>query len=653
MKLHSLPMLMTLAGCLGACAPQTIAQATQNNSVQLFGPVNVRLSPTGATLSTPYTFNSNTLSLNCTASPIVAVLSSSAASTGNVLVDNSIYVTNITNNGSPLNVCMGAGGVDSGAANASCFTTGYQGPAGAGSDTGDNPDTLVAVGGVHPIDISSRLSSGSQQVKIDLVDDGGYLASSTLYLNTNCTPGGVSGPAQITGNTIPSQNPTPQQLKQDFTFNPGTNNLIDFEYDLTGAQSAGSLTIDSSGAIPQVGDSPLDPSIFQTVWTPGTSFATSICLAHNGELLPNGQSACKLFTLECTIGTGSTATGAQCPISSLSNEQFRDIFDGPAFTLPDITTPSGTTFHEGMGFLMASEDWTGGPCGFDPASGLQDLPCPQNLLVSFTGPGVFSSGGQTTRPNSAFISVAQVPEDLTTVSLKGEKRDHWINRSTATVIFVSQPPNLIGTNLPGANTFVPSPIRSITYGVSPSDSVPTPGSPIPTDVQLLNPADCSATTAGTPGATVAPVFAPDAQTLTFPSDGRYLLHYYAQDCAGTEELKFSQDVTKSWTTSFYTYSINVDTVAPSVSSIVLTPSPSAQGTYQVGQMVTASYACTDATSGVVRCGHDSFRPAGTLDTGTLTTTVNTSSAGTQTFTVEATDAAGNQSSASVTYQVAN
>ena len=87
----------------------------------------------------------------------------------------------------------------------------------------------------------------------------------------------------------------------------------------------------------------------------GTSFATSMCLVHSAEIL-NGQPVCKLFTLECTVGTGSSAAGANCPVSSASNEVLRDVFDGPSFTLGD---------HQGMGFLMASEGWTGGPCTFD------------------------------------------------------------------------------------------------------------------------------------------------------------------------------------------------------------------------------------------------------------------------------------------------
>ena len=65
----------------------------------------------------------------------------------------------------------------------------------------------------------------------------------------------------------------------------------------------------------------------------------------------------------------------------------------------------------------------------------------------------------------------------------------------------------------------------------------------------------------------------------------------------------------------------------------------------------ASYACTDATSGVVLCGNRFYPPGATLNTGTLTTPVDTRSPGAKTFTVLAVDAAGNLSSASVSYTV--
>jgi uncharacterized repeat protein (TIGR01451 family) len=75
--------------------------------------------------------------------------------------------------------------------------------------------------------------------------------------------------------------------------------------------------------------------------------------------------------------------------------------------------------------------------------------------------------------------------------------------------------------------------------------------------------------------------------------------------------------------------------------------------YSVGEVVTATYGCTDNASGVASCGSATYSSPGTLNTGTLTTpTVDTSSEGSKTFTVHTTDIAGNAGTpASVTYNV--
>ena len=626
--------LFKVIGTTALCAVPMVAQ---NSAIQLFGPVNVRLSQSGAgSGSNQVIFNSSTLSLTCP-SPITAVLSSSADGSGNVLVDNNI---NVTKGILPVNVCQG-----------SCFTSSYQNAASAGTLTGVDPDTITSTGGVSPIDISSYLVFGTQQITINLADQGGYEASSSLYLVTNCTSGGVNGPANISGNTIPPNNPAPAQLNQSFNFDSVPSQAVGFQYNLGGAQNAGTLTIDPSGASPQVTDAGLDPLVAFPLLVSGTSFATSSCLVHSGELV-NGAPGCKLFTLQCTTGSGSNASGAQCPVSSVANEVLQDVFDGPPFTLPDIPTPSGT-FHQGLGFLMAAEGWPGGPCTFDPASGLQNELCPQNLLTTFAGPGIFTSSGQTTHPNSTFISIAQVPEDLTSVTVT-DNAGHpvtigpgsWTNNPSPYVQLSSRPPNLAGTTVPGATAFVAAPIASITYGISAGPNAPAPGTTTASDILLANSTQaCPAPTA--PTDPLATTFTPPLQPLGNLSDGSYLLHYFATDCAGTEELKFLQDNTGSWSTNFYTYPINVDTVAPTVSS---GPTLSAAGPYYAGQVVTATYACTDDRSGVVRCGGQTFAP-GTLQTGSITTTLPTSAAGSQTFTVLAVDAAGNQTSQSVSYQV--
>ena len=649
MKSCPLARIAQAFGSFALCAVPVFAQ----NSVQLFGPVNVRLSQSNAgTGLNQVIFNSTTLNLTCPPSP-VAVLSSAAnatpATSVNLLVDNNIFVSNLTTATLPVNVCQG--GVADGSTQ-DCFGGNYQGQASAGQLNGVDPDTFVTTGGVPAIDISSFLTSGTQQIRIDLADQGGYVASSSLYLNTSCTSGGVNGPATLSGNTIPPSNPAPAQLNQSFNFNSTPNQAVGFQYDLGGAQTAGTLTINQSGVNPLVTDSGLEPLVAYPLLVTGTSFATSSCLVHSGELL-NGVPACKLYTLQCTTGTGSNASGAQCPVSTMANEVLKDVFDGPPFTLPDIPTPNGPTFHQGLGFLMAAEGWLGGPCIFDPASGLQGELCPQNLLTTFTGPGLFSSAGQTTHPNSTFISIARVPEDLTSVTLTDSTGHpvslgpgNWTNNPSPYAVLSSQPPNLIGTAVPGAATFVAAPIASITYGVSAGPNAPAPGTTTASDTVVANTVQaCPAPTA--PTDPLATPFATGPQPLGTAGDGSYLLHYYATDCAGTEELKFLEDNTGSWSTNFYTYAINIDTVAPQVAS---GPTLSAPGPYYPGQAVTVSYACTDDRSGVVSCGNQTFAP-GTTQTPTITTSLPTSSGGSQTFTVVAVDAAGNRTSKSVNYLV--
>ena len=698
LKLSSLFVLTATAAMFLSAGPVCFAQAP-STSIQLFSPVVVRFSDAGAGYGASIdNFNTTTLNLSCPAAP-AGTLSSTPDGTGYLLVDNNIDVTLIAGGktSAPVNICLG--GVDTSPVGPfeNCFTQTYENEANTGSLTGQDPDSFVSTGGVPPIDISKELVSGLIQLKVVLQDEGGYLTNSNLYLTTNCTQTGVTGPAFISGNPISSSSPTAGELSQNFSFSSTFGQQIGFQYDLTAAESAGTLSI-MNQTIPEVADQPLDPAIYQSTYVPGTSFATSSCLIHSGELLPSGAPACKLYTLDCKVGTDATATGAQCPISSLPNELFQDLFDGPTFTLTDIQTPSGPTFHEGIGLLMAKEGWTGGPCAFDPSAGLDTLDCPQNLLTSFTSTEAtiasfrgrtskdssrsgasrignasslqvagakadivvrpaaasaatavsYSNTGRTTHPNSTFLSIAGIPEDLTTVSVAGQHPGYWINKPTAVITLSSQPPNLAGTSLPGATTFVPSPIESITYGLSTAATLPNPGDLPAAGTPLLNTDGCPSPSS--PGTPAASVFTPGERTLSGLADGKYLIYYYAQDCAGTEELKFTQDGGGYWSTSFYTYPLNVDTTAPVIASgPTLSPAPTSGG-YALGQPVTASYSCTDSLSGIAACGSQTYAtPTGS--TGTLTSPVDTSSPGSKTYTVVAIDAAGNQTMMSVRYQV--
>jgi hypothetical protein len=721
----------------------------------VFSAVNVRTAQTTAGYTgavdqnnnslAPDIFGSSTVSLTCTASPIIATLSGPLMNTdgtapvltasdatppnalqagGPLLVDNNLFVG--VNSAVPADVCTGF-----------FQGTSYQPPTPPGAPletvppseayncfeppyataegwptfpspiNGDDPDTTIPSGGyqtvdvvgglpvitfpsggVGAIDISGLLtvSSSPQSVTLQLQDDGGVLTSSSVFLATNCTVGPVTGPALVTGNTI-----TPSTLTQTFNFNANNGNVVGFVYDLTPANTANTLTPSSldSEPTPQTADLPVDPAAFQPYYAENTSFATSNCLLHSGEALasppyplqPNGQppEACKLYTLECTTGTSSEAAGALCPVSTVANEVVQDAFDGPSPTLQNIYTPFGM-FREGIGLLMASETWgggavpptiptNGGPCTFDEASGLQLVPCPQNLLISFSGPGKFTGDGETTNPNSAFISVYGVPEDLTLVNLQNAKLGNWVNTSTPNVGFISSPPNFSHgafvqsshggplVALPNAANFRPAPIESITYGISPLNSAPLPiNEPIAGDVVIPTGADCAAAPFT---ALTQPTFKPPKVTLPSLPDDQYALHYYAQDCAGTQELLFT-DPGGTWATNFYTFPIKIDTVPPTV-TVGVTGAES--NTFEKGITVYATYECTDLTSisevsglntgsGLTHCGTNAYAPETTYDSGPLTSKLNTSSVGNnKTLTITAVDGAGNTTSKTYTYNV--
>jgi hypothetical protein len=632
---------------LAACIAAPFAAAQTQTSIAVFPPVDVRLSANGTGYGSANAdiFSSSTRSITCPQYDIHAVLSSQANGTAKVLVDNFINVTFTQGKGAPhgpINIC--SGGVIEHGNQEDCFTTGYQVPASEGKLTGVDPDTLVATGGVGPFDISSYLAPGLNQVKIDLVDTGGYLASSSIYLDTNCTSNGVTGPAQISGNPIPSTNPSPALLKQQFSFNTAGNQVVQQLYDLSTAASQKTLTI-ANGTIPTVADLPLDPAKWQPNYAKGTSFATSQCLIHTGETL-NGKPACKLYTVTCQIGQGSEGSGAQCPISTVRNEVFEDTFDGPAFTLPDIHSGK-FTFHQGVGYLMASEGWEGLACVFDQASGLEHDLCPQNFLTLFSGPGAYGGKGTSTHPNSTFITVAPVPEDLTTVTLSPSRT--WVNHHTVKANISSIPPVVPAPN----NGFVAAPILSITYGISPANDVPSTEFPVPGDIVLDNPVGCP--TPGNSGGIKAAYFKAPDQEITVSEDGQYLIHYFATDCAGTEELKFLKDSSGSWHTTFYTVPLNVDTVPPDVpKDPVLSPAPTLiHGVlgYAVGEQVTAKYHCSDNLSGVAVCGTVGYSNP-VKDPPAQSSLVDTSSPGKKTFTVLVQDAAGNNGvPRSVTYTV--
>ena len=131
----------------------------------------------------------------------------------------------------------------------------------------------------------------------------------------------------------------------------------------------------------------------------------------------------------------------------------------------------------------------------------------------------------------------------------------------------------------------------------------------------------------TPGtATASDIAGP--VTITGPAAGTYPL--------GTTTITYTA-TDQSGNTSSCNSSITVhDTTAPAIT--ITTP---AHTVYAIGQVVNASYSCSDIGSGVATC-------AGNVASGTP---IDTSSAGTKSFTVTAVDNVGNTSHQTVTYDV--
>jgi hypothetical protein len=248
--------------------------------------------------------------------------------------------------------------------------------------------------------------------------------------------------------------------------------------------------------------------------------------------------------------------------------------------------------------------------------------------------------GTGTHPNSTFVTVSGVPEDLTTVTIFGQHAGGWINKREFKVGLSSEPP-MIPSSVPNHQNFLASPIQNITYGLAPASTVLSTKFAIPGDVILTNPNGCPAP--GHPTHPLASVFSPPSQMVQVQADGQYLLHYFAQDCAGTEELLFSSVGNGGWATSFFTVPVNVDTVAPTMTGPTLSPAPIDHGNakYAVGTQVTASFSCGDDASGVATCGLTTYNAPGTLNTGALTVILDTSKPGSKSYTFSVTDFAGN------------
>jgi uncharacterized repeat protein (TIGR01451 family) len=619
-------------------------------SILLFNAVNVGPSNGGATLTNIVTFNNTTLALSCPAGA-TASLSSSPDGSGNVLVDNFITVrmganlqpqTNATN--LQGNVCPANLGNPMDSGQADCFTSAYQGPAGNGSLNGVNPDTITNqgntnsfmngnAGGVPPIPLSGLTSPSAPTTPtttISMLDGGGFVASSSLFLVTQCVPQGVAAGDTVTGNPVNQQDPS--TLTQSFIFDSVNQQNSQFTSNI-----ANDPNVAPAGTQQQIQVFPIPQQLFNQL-VANTPAAPAVCVRLNSVIDPFNKTMCEGFLIQCWDPSHTTLSGDNCtPTPSAS----RNLFDFTGYDSTDappgqdylanigtngsivsacggvatncaqstIGTGASTTMLVGPGLLLGGDQWLCAPNSTLPncpnqanlttqstgtqystancvlTGSLAGDPCPMNPLTQFKGAADPTHGSTTSGKNSIFVPVVNMPLPFTQTTIAGRNANGWTQVPTPTATFTANEANYLPQTSPananpGANGFVATPPYSVTYGIAPA-SAPAPDTTYALSTDSVQYNSNVNQGFGTPlcGTSPAP---PPSFTFTSPAFGTalpgniYNVHYFTTDCALSEELLFQPastqltDATANWA-SYRTIAFGVDNTLPTLSCPAPTP----------------------------------------------------------------------------------
>jgi hypothetical protein len=579
--------------------------------------------------------------LSCSTTPITAKFSGTPDGSGYVLVDNYLTLAvggAAVGTGSPAgNVCQG-GVTDSfnNTTQQDCFSQAYRNAAVNNSILTDNTDSLTnpgnsvlpngSAGGVPPIDISADLgSSGTPNTSITLLDAGGFVASSSLFLVTNCSPAGIAPGGTVTGNPV-TTDPNTQTQTLTFDANPGEN--ISYT---TSTVNSGVIAL---GVTPVVKDFGISQTDFSNL-IKNTSAAPAVCLRLTGETDSMGNTLCKGFLIQCFDPSKSTTTGDNCTTGAAAT---RTLYDAAQFTSKDA--PSGTDFLGsscqnfvqtvtltitngtcapsmppgtsntptliGPGILLGSDDWiTSGNCVLTGTL-LKDL-CPLDTLTQFVGAADPTAGSTTKGKNSLFVPVMNMPLPYTTI-VSTNLTNGWSTTGQATINFSSnQATYLGGSSNPGSNGFVSAPPYSLTYGITPA------GSPVP-DTTFPVAGDTTNFNAGVNHASAAQICPAGSAPNPFLSnamftepEGIYNVHYFTTDCAFTEELLFKAVITDksaNWA-SFEVFTFGVDNEAPMLACTTTPSSPNGSNGWYTSN---AAESCTGSDPNFTATTGSGFAP---------------------------------------------
>jgi hypothetical protein len=405
-----------------------------------------------------------------------------------------------------------------------------------------------------------------------------------------------------------------------------------------------------------------DSQVFQE-YTVGTPFSPAHCFIKPGDVALSGNTdTCSLYEDRCADATHPPAE-SNCPFVPDSSPQLihiTDLWDAPT---GKVQIAPGTTAAMIHFFPTHGESWD--PFGSIPeAQGAVNPACTDSTSSSPTAPpnscdllnledfalsGDPTSSGNTKRKGK-FISAYGIPMLETSATGNGTALNSpgvqgssttWFRTSMVNLSFVVNPAQ--APLLPN-NNFKAAPVNQFTYRLDSGANNFIPDTTVhATDLTQAVPL------------IVGPV------PTTLP-DGIYRLTWSSLDNVRTKEQNIqlvpavagtcsdgSASVSGScYTTNPFSAQFGVDTQAPSI-TLVTPPGPQPlfpSATYAANSTVYASYSCNDGNgSGDKTCTGpvQSGKKIDTKPTGGISTT--------KTFTVTASDFAGNMSAATATYYV--
>jgi len=493
---------------------------------------------------------------------------------------------------------------------------------------------------------------------------------------------------------LPVSSTTPTTL----TFAPSLIHVVDFSQ----AADNNNLTYPNNDPTTiqiQSTNTSIDPATWPQYVT-GGPLATSILFPlvddNPGGSGSNGSVVVDLCFDPTLTGNAAIPLDTNCPYSSSSSGPLLGILITADFTsLPQFNNPVNTGVTTALAHYepntTVTTTWApstinGTPnqaCSNTTGTGTGSNPlAPQTCDVldiqqSFYGDQGTESG--KTGKKGAFAMLYNVPMPLSTISVNGTP----VNAPPANNNAFSAALWFSALNFP----------LSLTFAVNPACPLSPPTWPcvlaVPANYNYFTPAPIASENfdftdlLGNPVYPASPAPSPaqaapptgfnteSVQQITFPGssnqvslpDGQYFLQWSAVDNAGISEQNVQYITTGTcpnpaggtfsapcYQTTLFQAQVNVDSTPPIISNITINPAP------VYGQPSTATFTCTDptATNGAPASGINptngcvggpNSQPSG------VSGNVDTSSAGPKTFTVTATDLAGNVTTSSLPYSV--